>query len=71
MTPIPESYFGEFHGLTKQQSDAVLAVEAELAKAGFPGRRFEVLEAILRAPEPPIFVPVSLKAKKLKTNWRR
>lgn len=64
-------YFGQSCGLTKEQSDAVLAVEAQLAKVGFPGKRDEILEAILKAPEPHHFAPVSFKPKTLKTNWTR
>lgn len=67
----PESYYGEFCGLTKEQSDAVLAAEAELARSGFPAKRDVILEAILRAPDPKHFSPVSIKPKTLKTNWTR
>lgn len=68
---IPELYFGELCGLTKEQSDAILAAEAELAKVGFPGKRYEILDAILNAPEIKRFSTVSIKPRHLKTNWIR
>lgn len=68
---IPELYFGELCGLTKEQSDAVLAAEAELANAGFSGKRDEILCAILNTPRENDFMPTTFKAKYLKANYRK
>ncbi len=44
---VKEKYFGELSGISKEQSDAILCAEAELAKVGFLGKRDVILEAIL------------------------
>ena len=65
---IKEKYFGELSGLSKEQSDAILGVEAELAKVGFPGKRDVILGAILNAPDVPFFDKIVVRPKYLKTS---
>ena len=66
-----EKYFGELCGISKEQSDAILRAEIELAKAGFPGKRDVILEAMLQPSKPPMFEPIVINPKYLSVNIER